>query len=93
MAGITLHATSTALNRMLGLDDPPKEEEVDEPISAKRKRDAVLEHEMLIRDAWHRNAVSMAFTPRESPYTGKLGLHGPRATPTILEEDSSLASE
>lgn len=45
---------------------------------------------MLIRDAWHRNAVSMAFGPRESVYArGRL----PRSTPTILEEDSSLASE
>jgi hypothetical protein len=86
-----LHATWAALNRVLGLNDPPKEEEADEPSSARAKKDAVEEHERLLRDAWHRNAVSMAFAPRE--YSAKMGLHGPRATPTILEEDSSLASE
>jgi hypothetical protein len=94
VAGITLHAISTALNGMLGLnDEPPEEEADDEPSSVRRKRDAVMEHERLIRDAWHRNAVSMAFAPREPTYAGKMALHSRHTTPTILEEDSSLASE
>ncbi len=74
---------------MLGLDDEPREQEATD-YPSRGKGDAVLEHEMLIRDAWHRNAVSMAFATRESVHArGRL----PRSTPTILEEDSSLASE
>jgi hypothetical protein len=73
---------------MLGLDEP-REQDVDDRES-KEDKDAVLEHEMLIRDAWHRNAVSMAYAPRDVPYPGQAGLLGrPRSTPTILEEDSS----
>jgi hypothetical protein len=91
---------------MLGLDDDPRAEDEADADSrsgrrgkGKRNKDAVQEHEMLIRDAWHRNAVSMAFAPPpEIPlYTGnrEMSLRGrlPHSTPTIFEEDSSLASE
>jgi hypothetical protein len=93
------------LNQMLGLDDDDPKMEVQRTVGdsrssrVKEKGDIVQEHEKLLRDSWHRNAVSMAYSPQpENLYTGnrERSLRGfpPLSTPTILEEeDSSLASE